>query len=209
MLTAGFSESRSYRAVLARPVKFRGSAAAGACSELWKIFIVDPDYRRTAHGWRRPIWLYPSCRQRPHAARDSDSSTTGRALRHLNPEATTHMRGQRRDAGGVCPPVLLGSWRTRRAASAIDERFHVVRAHLEPRRRPCGLLAATALMYLDAAITRRAAQGQLIQHSVRGALQLIRLPHGGNGSGELRKRRLADRESDDGMLRRQVARDPL
>ena len=92
------------------------------------------------------------------------------------------MRGQRRDAGGVCPPVLLGPWRTRR--------------HLEPRRRPCGLLAATALMYLDAAITRRAAQGQLIQHSVRGALQLIRLPHGGNGSGELRKRRLADRESD-------------
>jgi hypothetical protein len=48
-------------------------------------------------------------------------------------------------------------------------------------------------------LLRRATNGQLIQHPVRGALQPIRFPHGGDRFGKVGKRGLPDREGDDGV----------
>ena len=120
-------------------------------------------------------------------------------------EAHSRVRRQRCDGRRVRPPMLLRPRRTRRAAGTGHERLDLVWRYPKAHRRQLDFLAAPAQPHLEPLSFRRAAEGALVQHPVSGALELIRRVDGPNAAGNSRKRRLPDREGDDGTGRRQLA----
>ena len=97
------------------------------------------------------------------------------------------------------------SWSTadRRDGRSEDELLDLASSHAEALRRPFRLITTRAQLHVEPEPPGRAADGVLIQHPVRGALQAIRRPHGRNALGKPGKRRLANREGDDRGCRRQ------
>ena len=121
------------------------------------------------------------------------------ASRCRKPETLARVRRQHRDAGCVRPPVLLRPRRAGRPAGATDEPLDFGRCHAELLRGPYHFLATAAHVYVEFQLPSRAADGQLIEHSIRGAEQMIRPPHSGDCCGKVIKRWLPNREGDGSM----------
>ena len=77
----------------------------------------------------------------------------------------------------------------------------------EPRRGQLCFLAAAAQLHFEAKVACRATESQLIHHPVGSALQLIGLPDYSNSFRQIGEWRLANRERDDGIRRRQARDD--
>ena len=120
-------------------------------------------------------------------------------------EAHSRVRRQRCDGRSVRPPMFLRPRWTRRAAGTGHELLDLVGRNPNAARRQLDFLAAPAQPHLELLSFGRAAEGFLVQHPVSGALELIRRVDGPNAAGNSRKRRLPDREGDDGTGRRQLA----
>src|SRR5438093_8650538 len=88
-----------------------------------------------------------------------------------NLETPARVRRQHCDARCVRPPVLLGPRRTSRPARTTDELLDLTKRHAELPRGPRSLLATAAHVDIKPELPRRATDGQLIEHPVRGALQ--------------------------------------
>ena len=116
-----------------------------------------------------------------------------------NLETPARVRRQHCYARCVRPPVLLRPRRTGRPAGTTDELLDLTKCHAELLRGPRRLLATAAHVDIESELPRRATDGQLIQHPVRGALQTIRFPHSSDRFGKVGKRRLPNREGDDGV----------
>ena len=119
------------------------------------------------------------------------------------------MRVRRQHCYARCvgPPVLLRPRRTGRPAGTTDEVLDLTKCHAELLRGERSLLATTAHVDIESELPRRAADGQLIQHPVRGALQPIRFPNSSDRFGKAGKRGLPNREGDDGVRARQFGHD--
>src|ERR1700680_1888586 len=123
-----------------------------------------------------------------------DTAAPNRApSRCRNPETPAPVRCQRRDAGCVRPPVLLRPRRAGWPAGTTDELLDFGRCHAESLRGPCRFLAAAAHVYGEVQLPSRVADGQLIEHSIRGAEETIRRPHSGDCCGKVVKRGLPNR----------------
>src|SRR6266852_4011038 len=95
--------------------------------------------------------------------------------------------------------MLLRPWRAGRAAGTTVELVDLARCHAEVLRGPCRFLATAAHMYVETELPSRVADGQLIEHAIRGVEQTMRRPHSGDCCGEVVERGLPNREGDGSM----------
>src|SRR6185503_7372152 len=88
-----------------------------------------------------------------------------------NPQTVARVSSQHRDAGCIRPPVLLRPRRSSRPSGTTDELLDCPWGQAELLRGPCRLRAAAARVHVESELASRVADGELIEHAVRGAEQ--------------------------------------